>query len=576
MQHPGQGWIPRSSFEVALNEFERARARAALQEMMARFRGQPVTLFSYDEVAQRLQVTGRSERGRRTIPIKAIVGSVGRYADFTRTFLPRQTVNAQRWARVRAAGEVSALPPILVYQIGDAYFVLDGNHRVSIARREGHSHIDAEVIEVNTRAPFSAGDDPDALIVNGEYAQFLAETKIDELIPCVDLRVSAAGQIAQLQNHIEVHRYFLEEAEQRPIEDSEAVVRWYEESYAPLVEAVRERGLLRYFPGRTEADFYVWIATHQMRLAHEFGWQMTPESAVNALAGGYPRGLEAGRSGWRDRLGRGAQRLNPFQSGNEVQQSWSQQRMLARYSGALFSDVLVLYTPRFQSALAQSLALATREGARLYAICVGAQPGAEQDVTAVERDFLDRCQEAGVPGQFSHLDQPSVAAVRRRTLLADVLVVDTGLQQESEVHLEPVVRRLIEEVRRPLLLVNGEQSEMRRVLLVYDGSDRAREALFAATYMAEIWRARLVVAIVRRRFWHQLTGPVQKYLALHEVGATFKEVQGPAPQTIAHLAQAHQCDLIVTPVSRSGRRPKRNQVTAEALLQATEKPLFIL
>jgi nucleotide-binding universal stress UspA family protein len=573
MQHPGQGWRQRSAFEVALNEFEKARARAALQEMLARFRGQPVNLLSYDEVAQRLQVTGRSESGRRAIPIEAIVGSVGRYADFTRTFLPRQAADAQRWARVRAAGDVSELPPIVVYQIGDAYFILDGNHRVSIARRQGHSHIDAEVIEVNTRVPFSADDDPDALIVKGEYAQFLAETKIDELIPCVDLRVSAAGQIGRLQNHIEVHRYFLEEAEQRDVPDSEAVVRWYEDSYAPLVEAVRERGLLRYFPGRTEADFYVWIATHQARLGHEFGWQMTPESAVNVLARGYPQALEAGRGGWREALKRGVQQLTPLKSQDDAR-SWSQQRVLARYSGALFGDVLLFYEAGSQSALPQSLALAAREGSRLYAICVSA--AAAQEDTAIERAFLDHCQEAGVQGQFSHLPQPSVAAIGRRALLADLLVVDAAFQQEDEGRPGAVVCQLVEQVQRPLLLVNGEPSEMRRVLLVYDGSERAREALFVATYMAEMWRARLIVAILRRHFWQQLTGHVQKYLALHEVGATFEEVRGAAPQAIARLAQAHQCDLIVTPISRPARRPKRNRVTTQALLQETKKPLFIL
>ena len=41
-----------------------------------------------------------------------------------------------------------------LYKIGDAYFVEDGNHRVSVARYQGVQWIDAEVVEL--RVPVAA------------------------------------------------------------------------------------------------------------------------------------------------------------------------------------------------------------------------------------------------------------------------------------------------------------------------------------------------------------------------------------------------------------------------------------
>src|SRR5690349_15680771 len=47
----------------ALQDFRRARARAAMSELIARVTGKPSTLLSYDDVKQKLkaQVSGRRE-----------------------------------------------------------------------------------------------------------------------------------------------------------------------------------------------------------------------------------------------------------------------------------------------------------------------------------------------------------------------------------------------------------------------------------------------------------------------------------------------------------------------------------
>ncbi len=76
-----------------------------------------------------------------------MVGSVGRWKEFDSGFMPRRA-SEQRWKRVDLAfREGLDLPPVVLYKVGDEYYVNDGNHRVSVARFEGVEMIDAEVTE---------------------------------------------------------------------------------------------------------------------------------------------------------------------------------------------------------------------------------------------------------------------------------------------------------------------------------------------------------------------------------------------------------------------------------------------
>src|SRR6266542_821112 len=174
-----------SSSLAAIHDFRRARQQANLNNIIGHLIGRPSGLFSFDEVK------GSISGGRRLedVPLDAIVGSVGRYTDFNRQFLPRNDSDELRWTRVKTAIESPAgVPPIELYRIGDAYFVLDGNHRVSVLRRMGATHAQAYVTEVQTRVPLSPYDSPDDLILKAEYAEFLDRTKLDEQHPHADLR----------------------------------------------------------------------------------------------------------------------------------------------------------------------------------------------------------------------------------------------------------------------------------------------------------------------------------------------------------------------------------------------------
>ena len=245
-------------------DFRRARRRAFFRDILARLSGRPNRLLSFDEVKQSLRLGGPVYRGTRPVPVAQIVGSVDRYRDFDREFMPTQAHTADKWKSVaRAFYDDVSLPPVKLYNVGDAYFVLDGHHRVSVAREQGIAYIDAEVKEAYSRVPVSADLQAEDLKVLHEYREFLERTRLDEIRPQQKvMRVTIAGGYRRLIEHIALHRYFMGLDLQRDVGEEEAVGHWYDTVYAPIVDAIRKHDVMREFPGRSEADLYLWIVDH--------------------------------------------------------------------------------------------------------------------------------------------------------------------------------------------------------------------------------------------------------------------------------------------------------------------------
>jgi len=106
-------------------------------------------LLSFEEAKGTLARWSQANRGMRTVEVEKITGSVGRYRDFDASFLPLRESIAHRGSRIdRAYHRGDELPAVSLYKIRDAYFVRDGNHRVSVARYHGVAAIDAEVVEI--------------------------------------------------------------------------------------------------------------------------------------------------------------------------------------------------------------------------------------------------------------------------------------------------------------------------------------------------------------------------------------------------------------------------------------------
>ena len=538
-----------STYGTAVADFRQARQQAALQSLVARLTGKSVDLLSYDDVVHKLRPTGQAERGLREIPLQAIVGSVGRYTDFTRTFLPRHGSDQQRWAQVKAVidqRDLDALPPIEVYQIGDAYFVRDGNHRVSIARQLGFESIHAFVTEVQTRVPIAPDVQPDDLIIKAEYAAFLEYTRLDELCPGCDLAVSAPGQYAKLEDHIEAHRYLKEAESGREMPFPDAACSWYNEAYLPVVQAIREQGILRYSPKRTEADLYLWLSDHRVALQRELGWHINPEAAAAKLAA-----LIGRQPGPQVRHTLNTLHINLRHQRHATGQ-WRIERLADRYEDRLFADVLVALSgqPESWAALDQALVVAQRDGAHVHGLHVADEASKRGDgARALGDAFKRRCEAGGIRGELGVESGAITPRIVERSVMADLVVLHLAHPPAPGplARLGSKVRAIIEACPRPVLFVQEAATPLARALLAYDGSSRAREALFVAAYLAEQWRTSLVVLTV------QENGPIapdaldfaRRYLEVHETQAEFVHEHGRAAEAILQSAARHDADLLL-------------------------------
>ena len=267
---------------MARTDFEIALRKSYWRTVLSWLTQSTNELLPFDEVRKRLPLTGQHYLGLKEITTEDIVGSVGRYQDFDRAFLPRQTTTRARWMSIDEAHlRDVVLPPIEVYKIGSVYFVKDGNHRVSVARERGQHFLDAYVIEIDIPVPLDSNTNIDDLIRKQEYAGFISNTHITDLFPDVDIEFSIPGQYDKLLDHISVHRWYVGEQLNREVSEEEAVRRWYEEVYRPLIEIIREHGILKEFPRRTEADLYLWIIEHLWFLREEWKEEVTLEEAAS-------------------------------------------------------------------------------------------------------------------------------------------------------------------------------------------------------------------------------------------------------------------------------------------------------
>jgi len=537
----------------AIEDFSRARRQAVFEELLARVTGRSVDLLSYEDVRQKLRATESARQRLEEIPLDAIVGSVGRYKDFTRTFLPRLDSDRQRWTRVKAqVDDMTGVPPIEVYKIGQAYFVLDGNHRVSIARQLGASHIQAYVKEVNTRVDLTPDIQPDDLIIKAEYADFLEHTRLDELRPGVDLSVTAPGQYELLEEHIAVHRYFMGLEQQRDIPYSEAVTHWYDTFYSPVVEVIQARNVLKSCSGRTETDLYLWLAEHRAELAERVGWEVDVEAAAADLVDQclpHPEGIVArvGESILDSVVPAGLEAGPP-------PGQWRLERVAGRQSDHLFRDILVAIDGEEAgwNALEHALFAAQHEEAHLYGIHIVSSE-TEKDgerVQTLQAAFNSRCQAAGVTGRLVVETGEVAPTITDRARWTDLVVLSLSFPPAPR----PIARlgsglsTLIRRSPRPLLMVPRAWTKPRltRVLLAYDGSPKAEEALFVATYISSQWDIPLVVMTVTEGSGStsEILGRAQQYLNEQGVQPTMVERQGPVAAEIMVTAEEQGCDLI--------------------------------
>ncbi len=247
--------------------WNKARRNVIVQQVICALQGCSMDLIPFEDARQLLHLNQRICRGLQEVELEKIRGSVGRYHDFTSAFLPRSDSLRTRWQRVRSASVNKGMPPIDLYKVGEAYFVIDGNHRVSIARSEGDKTIEAYVCEYITPIELSGEADLDEVLRKAEYAEFLSKTQLQ---PEYEIVFTVPGRYMEIECQIHSIQQNLEHERGEPISFPEAAESWYREIYSPTVREIQETGVMERFPNRTEADLFIWMWRKENDLQVEY------------------------------------------------------------------------------------------------------------------------------------------------------------------------------------------------------------------------------------------------------------------------------------------------------------------
>lgn len=238
----------------------------------------PARETTFDQVRESEKAYETVKRGTATVPLDKIRGSVGRYSDFDRQFRLKGPGSEDRLASlIQAMQEGRPIPPVSLYQIKDNFYIVDGHHRVTAARKLGQSHIQSKILEL---LPSNESVENRLYL---EKIEFRDKVGIPKVIDFTE-----PGQSEYLLEQVTMHQKFLAEENGEEVSIEEAGSDWYRSIYLPLRTLIKNSGLLRSFPDRTMDDLYLYISTHQWQKKSERTYGIGVDELI-------PRDMEAFR-----------------------------------------------------------------------------------------------------------------------------------------------------------------------------------------------------------------------------------------------------------------------------------------
>jgi hypothetical protein len=254
-------------------DFLRVRRHQTLSKLASWMRSDADAVtetLSFSDVVDALGRRGERSLGIQVVPLDQIVGSVDKVKDFDRRFRPTSDRSRQRWQRMAEKSRMGEyFPPIDLYKLGSLYFVIDGHHRVSVARAQGAREIEAHVTEIETVLDTEGIGGRRDLDGKNWGLRFLKR------VPLTDGRRAAINctdphDYHRLAEMIEAWACRLMHQEGAYFDKQAMARRWFDEEYTPVLEMIEEAGVR----GRDEtgADAYIRVAGERYRLIREHDW----------------------------------------------------------------------------------------------------------------------------------------------------------------------------------------------------------------------------------------------------------------------------------------------------------------
>ncbi len=264
----------KENLHIADSEFNNARMKALRDSVFSILNPEKKEMLSFYDIKKLIKPKAEYYKGIHSVPIDKIVGSEGRYNDFTRAFLPKREHLRDRWRLINVAAiEDVYLPPIRLFRIGETYFVRDGNHRVSVARQRGQLEIDAEITEITSEIKLT----PDMTILDlrkkviaFELDRIRERTGLAEWVDFEKIKFTAPGSYEEILRHILGHQEYLKNGYSKT-KLEQAAHSWFLTIYLPVIDIILNEKLIERFPERTEADLYLWVMKNWNELDDRYG-----------------------------------------------------------------------------------------------------------------------------------------------------------------------------------------------------------------------------------------------------------------------------------------------------------------
>lgn len=483
------------TYKQALDDFKRARSRAAMRRFWATISGESLELLPYAEISSKLRAVSQSNLGLQEVPVNQIIGSVDRNEDFDKYFNPLRDADRHRWANVKTvmtSPGSNGVPPVVLYKIGGIYFVMDGNHRVSIARDLGNEMIEAYVTELKTKVPVGTSLTPQELVLKAAYADFLEDTNLDQIIPGVDFSLNLIDHYPLLQEHIEVHRYYMGIERHQSVSFQEAAKHWYGHIYLPVTDAINAAGLPQSYRGMTLTDLYLYVLDQQATIQQSVGFAIKTENAIDFVA------MQDGKPG------------NPISTNATDpihtmfgEMTGNQNELIAQEgsdsSDCLFGDILVAvgdFDPDWLGLQQAIMVNRCPEGSIRGVFIDEKDTETSSDSRQALRDeFAQRLEVVGMHGQLTITTGEVTRNLKEQSLLSDLLVLRLRFPPTNALfdRSGSGITELIQWGKRSILLVKEKPMPISHQLLLYDGQPKSKEALFAAAYYASRLQASLTI-----------------------------------------------------------------------------------
>jgi hypothetical protein len=171
---------------------------------------------------------------------------------------------------------------ITAYQVDEAYFVVDGHKRLSLAIADGRAYVDAEVTRFPTRYQLHGGTTIDAVQSTEEEFRFRERTGLVDGVRNARFPLSDPDGYLDLEESLKAHAYDISVQRGQLVPRAEAARHWYEFVFVPASALAREAGFNEMLSACTDAERFL-IMRHGNRAPFGPGWEMSPGVADRSL-----------------------------------------------------------------------------------------------------------------------------------------------------------------------------------------------------------------------------------------------------------------------------------------------------